>query len=203
MRILAIADVECKSLWDHFDKSKVADIDLIISCGDLDSKYLSFLATLSSAPVIYVHGNHDKKYKHTPPEGCICIEDEIFVYKGIRILGLGGSMQYAGTEHQYTERQMAKRVQKLKRKLKKHKGFDILVTHSPAFGINDGDDLPHQGFQIFKDLMDEYAPKYFLHGHVHMQYGRKHKREDMYSQTKILNAFERCVFDYEQTSEEM
>jgi Icc-related predicted phosphoesterase len=181
----------------------VADIELIISCGDLDPKYLSFLATLSSAPVIYVHGNHDKKYKHTPPEGCICIEDEIFVYKGIRILGLGGSMQYAGTEHQYTERQMAKRVQKLKRKLKKHKGFDILVTHSPAFGINDGDDLPHQGFQIFKDLMDEYAPKYFLHGHVHMQYGRKHKREDMYSQTKILNAFERCVFDYEQTSEEM
>ena len=98
---------------------------------------------------------------------------------------------------------MAKRVQKLKRKLKKHKGFDILVTHSPAFGINDGDDLPHQGFQIFKDLMDEYAPKYFLHGHVHMQYGRKHKREDMYNKTKILNAFERCVFDYEQTSEEM
>ena len=33
MKILAIADEECASLWDFFDKSKVADIDLIISCG--------------------------------------------------------------------------------------------------------------------------------------------------------------------------
>ena len=65
-------------MWDHFEKSKLEGIDLIISCGDLDPRYLSFLATFTSAPVIYVHGNHDDKYKKIEPEGCICIDDEIF-----------------------------------------------------------------------------------------------------------------------------
>ena len=196
MKILAIADEECKSLWDHFDRSKLEGIDLIISCGDLDPRYLSFLATFTSAPVIYVHGNHDRKYEQIPPEGCICIEDDIFVYKGVRILGLGGSMQYASTIHQYTEKQMQKRVKKLYWKLRRNKGFDILVTHAPAYGINDGDDLPHHGFETFKALMDKYNPKYFLHGHVHMQYGQKHKRLDTYNNTQIINAFERYEFEY-------
>ena len=54
MKILAIADVESKYLWDYFEKSKLEGIDLIISCGDLDPHYLSFLATFTSAPVLYV-----------------------------------------------------------------------------------------------------------------------------------------------------
>ena len=94
MKILVIADEECASLWDFFDKSKVEDIDLIISCGDLDPRYLSFLVTMTTVPVLYVHGNHDGKYEYIPPEGCTCIEDDIFVYEGVRILGLGGSMRY-------------------------------------------------------------------------------------------------------------
>lgn len=196
MKILAIADEESAYLWDYFEKSKLEGIDLIISCGDLDPKYLSFLATFTSAPVIYVHGNHDKKYKHTPPEGCICIEDQIYVYKGIRILGLGGSMKYNSDEHQYTEWEMRKRVRKLRWQLFLNKGFDVLVTHAPAYGLNDGDDLPHRGFQVFNTLIDKYNPKYFLHGHVHMKYGRKHKRYDTYKDTQIINTFERCVFEY-------
>ena len=102
MKILAIADVESKYLWDYFEKSKLEGIDLIISCGDLDPRYLSFLATFTSAPVLYVHGNHDDKYERIPPEGCICIDDKIYVHEGERILGLGGSMRYKPGEHQYT-----------------------------------------------------------------------------------------------------
>lgn len=197
MKILAIADEESAYLWDYFEKSKLEGIDLIISCGDLDPRYLSFLATFTSAPVIYVHGNHDVKYKKTPPEGCTCIEDQIFTYKGVRILGLGGSMEYTGGDHQYTEAAMKKRVRKLKWQLLRHRGFDILVTHAPAYGLNDGDDLPHRGFQVFNTLIDKYTPKYFLHGHVHMKYGRKHVRFDTYKDTQIINSFERCVFEYE------
>ena len=197
MKILALADEESAYLWDYFEKSKLEGIDLIISCGDLNPKYLSFLATFTNAPVIYVHGNHDKKYKNIPPEGCICIEDEIYVYKGVRILGLGGSMKYNSDECQYTEREMRKRVRKLRWKLFRSKGFDILVTHAPAFGLNDGDDLPHRGFQVFNTPIEKYNPKYFLHGHVHMRYGRKHVRFDTCGDTQVINAFERCVFEYE------
>lgn len=196
MKILAISDEECKSLWDHFEQSKLDGIDLIISCGDLDPRYLSFLATFAPCPVLYVHGNHDKKYKDIPPEGCICIEDQIYEYNGIRILGLGGSMQYAGTIHQYTEKQMKQRVKKLRWKLRRKKGFDILVTHAPAYGINDGEDLPHRGFEVFKTLMEQYTPKYFIHGHMHKSYGKPKEVIDMYQETKIINAFEKYILEY-------
>lgn len=198
MKILAIADVESKYLWDYFEKSKLEGIDLIISCGDLNPKYLSFLATFTQAPVLYVHGNHDVKYERIPPEGCICIDDTIYVYKGVRIMGLGGCMQYIeGRPHQYTEMQMIKRVIKMIPKLLWRRGFDILVSHAPAYEINDGEDLPHRGFKVFKTLIEKAKPKYFLHGHVHMNYGRNHKRYDEYGGTKIVNAYERCVFEYE------
>lgn len=197
MRILAIADQESSYLWDHFEKSKLEGIDLIISCGDLNPNYLSFLATFTSAPVLYVHGNHDERYIQTPPEGCICIEDQIYVHQGIRILGLGGSMRYKPGECQYTERQMRARVKKLKFQLLRRRGFDILVTHAPAYQLNDGTDLPHQGFRAFLTLLDRYRPKFFLHGHVHMSYGRRHKRYDKYQDTHVINVYERCVFDYE------
>ena len=157
MRIMVIADEESKYLWDFFDKSKLEGVDLIISCGDLNPNYLSFLTTFAAAPVLYVHGNHDEKYDRTPPEGCICIDDKIFEFEGLRILGLGGSMRYSGGKYQFTERGMRKRVKKLWFQLLKHRGFDILITHAPAYQINDGRDLPHQGFRVFVELMEKYA----------------------------------------------
>lgn len=197
MRILAISDTESKYLWDYFEKSKLEGIDLIISCGDLDPNYLSFLATFTTAPVLYVHGNHDVKYEKKPPEGCICIENQIYVYKGIRILGLGGSMRYNDGEHQYTDWEMMGRVRKLWFQFFRRGGIDILVSHAPAYQLNDGRDLPHQGFKVFRRLMEKYKPKFFLHGHVHMSYGRQYKRYDKYLDTNIINAYERCVFEFE------
>lgn len=198
MKILVLADEESKYLWDYFEKSKLEGIDLIISCGDLKPQYLSFLATFAKVPILYVHGNHDGVYDTTPPEGCICIDDDLYVYNGIRILGLGGSQCYNFGSYQYTEKQMQKRIRKLKRKLKKNKGFDILITHAPASGFNDGEDLPHAGFEAFHDLLDTYFPKYFVHGHVHLNYQWNQQRECQYNEhTTVINAYERYTFDYE------
>lgn len=200
MKILAISDQESKLLWDHFDKSYLEGVDLILSCGDLKPQYLSFLATFTHAPVLYVHGNHDGCYTETPPDGCICIEDKIYVYQGVRILGLGGSMRYKEGSHQYTQTQMRRRVRKLWLKLKYHKGFDILLTHSPAYEIDDDDDLPHQGFEAFRTLLDKYKPAYFVHGHVHLNYGRKFKRLSTYNETQIVNAYEKYYFEMDMPS---
>lgn len=196
MKILAIADVESAYFWDHYDKKKFADIDLILSAGDLDPDYLSFLVTLSGAPVLYVHGNHDEHYDEKPPEGCICIDDRIYNYEGIRIFGLGGSMKYRDGNYQYTEKQMRRRVWKRELSLRYHKGFDILLTHAPAKDLNDSADLPHQGFQIFCGLMDRFNPRYFIHGHVHKSYSNSFVRYDRYHNTTVINAYEYCTFTY-------
>ena len=197
MKILFISDEESKYYWDYYSPDKLEDIDLIISCGDLAPQYLSFLVTLSHVPVLYIHGNHDECYLSTPPEGCVCIDDDLIVYNGIRITGLGGSMRYRPGTFQFTERQMRRRYTKLKRKLFLKGGVDILVCHSPAKGINDGEDLPHTGFSVFKEIMTKYKPKYFVHGHVHKAYGHEFKRYDKFGNTIIVNACERCVIDYE------
>ena len=195
MRILAIADVESKYLWDYYEKSKLEDIDLIVSAGDLEAAYLEFLATMAKCPVVYVPGNHDKDYKTKPPEGCICVDDTIYTYKGVRIMGLGGSMNYNYGTYQYSEFDMFMRIVKMKRKLVMNRGIDILLTHAPAKGINDGSDLPHQGFKCFLKLLRKRKPKLFIHGHVHMNYGREFKRETMFGDTKVINAFDKYIID--------
>ena len=152
---------------------------------------------MTSIPVLYIHGNHDDSYGRKPPEGCICIDDKVYKYNGVRILGLGGSYRYKEGINQYTDDEMKKRVKKLGLKLRFSKGIDILVTHSPALGLHDDEDLCHRGFAVFNDLMEKYKPKYFVHGHVHMNYGRKFPREDIVGETHVINAYEKYVVEIE------
>ena len=195
MKILFLSDKEVASYWDYFRKEEFQDIDLIVSCGDLKAEYLDFLTTLTTIPVLYIKGNHDNGYEMRPPEGCICIEDDIFEYQGVRILGLGGSQRYKPGANQYTEQQMRKRIRKLRLKFLAKGGFDILVTHAPAYGINDGEDMCHKGFMVFRELIQKYKPKYFVHGHVHMNYGRQFPREDVFEDTKIINAYSHYIVE--------
>ena len=123
MKILVLADVESKYLWDYFEKEKLEGIDLILSCGDLKADYLSFLASFSKVPILYVRGNHDDGYADKEPEGCICIEDKIYVYNGIRIMGLGGSIRYKKGINQYTQNQMKKRAAMMWPKIKVRKAL--------------------------------------------------------------------------------
>lgn len=196
MKILAIADIESPYFWDHFKKDKVEDIDLILSAGDLDPEYLSFLVTMSHAPVLYIHGNHDNKYDTHPPLGCECIEDKVYTFNGVRIYGLGGSMEYSGGKYQFTEKEMRHRIRRSLFHLWRNKGFDILLTHAPAQGINDGKDLPHRGFDAFRKLIERYQPRFFIHGHVHKTYSYDFKQFDQCGDTTVINAFGYCLFEY-------
>ena len=91
---------------------------------------------------------------------------------------------------------MEARIRKMWLKLKFRGGMDILVTHAPAYQLNDMEDLPHRGFQCFKKLMDQYTPKYFVHGHVHANYGGKFRRMDTYKSTVVVNAYEQFIIEY-------
>lgn len=201
MRVLTLADEECQALWDYYSPGKLNEYDLILSCGDLKSSYLSFLVTMGKAPVFYVHGNHDGSYRDYPPEGCECIEDRIITYRGLRILGLGGSMRYNPGDHQYTDTQMRRRIRKLKWKLCRAGGVDIVVTHAPPKGLGDGEDYAHRGSEALLELLDKYHPRYLIHGHVHLSYGHEIPREMDYNGTKIINAYERYVIDVEPLEE--
>lgn len=195
MRILTVSDEESSLYYDHYVPGRLEGIDLILSCGDLHREYLEFLSTLASCPVIYVRGNHDDQLEAVPPEGCLCAEDRIVVCGGLRILGLGGSLRYRPGGNMYTEEQMRRRISRLRLQLWRYQGFDILLTHAPARHINDLNDLPHRGFQCFVDLLDRYQPRYFIHGHVHLNYGSGLPRRTERGSTTILNAYRHYILE--------
>ena len=199
MKLLLIADQAEPTLWGHLDRRKLEGVDLVLSCGDLPPEYLEFLTCFTPAPILSVHGNHDTKYEHRPPEGCVCIDGKLYVHEGLRILGLGGSMRYKPGPNQYTEEQMRRRVWKLAPRLLAYHGFDILLAHAPARHMGDFDSLSHRGFECFVRLIDRYQPKYFVHGHIHMNYGVNIPQRSARGDTTVINAYEYCLFDYEQS----
>ena len=195
MKILIISDEESPALWDYYVPGRLKEYDLILSCGDLRAKYLSFLVTMARCPLLYVHGNHDTEYVKEPPEGCDCIDDMLVTYNGIRILGLGGCRKYHPGRHQYTEKQMRRRIAKLRWKLWRSGGVDIVVTHTPPEGVGDMDDPAHRGFAALRALLDKYQPAYLVHGHVHLRYGLDQTRVRQHGQTSVINCSERYVLE--------
>ena len=196
MKLLAVADEECKALWDYYTPDKLEGVELIVGCGDLNRHYLEYLATVVPVPVFYVHGNHDENYDNQPPEGAVCIDDDVIEYHGLRIAGLGGACRYRTGAWQFTEAEMKKRVNRLRGKIERHRGLDVLVTHAPL-GYGDMNDLAHRGFTVFRDLLDRYHPQLMLHGHIHMNYGANIQREYQYGSTRIVNCYERVRLDVE------
>ena len=195
MKILTISDEECMALWDYYMPGRLDGYDLIISCGDLKAKYLSFLVTMAKCPVLYVHGNHDTSYEQSPPEGCDCIDGHIVTYNGVRILGLGGCRRYHPGPHQYTDMEMRLRIARLRWRLWRTGGVDIVVTHAAPAGLGDSDDMAHWGFEALRKFLDKYRPRFLVHGHVHMTYGQNTLREIEYNGTTVVNAYERYIIE--------
>ena len=196
MKILVIADEESKALWDYYAPDKISGTDLIISCGDLNAQYLEFLATMTTLPVLYVPGNHDTAYVNAPPEGCENIDGRIYNHQGLRIMGLGGSMKYKDGPYQYTEREMIRRIHRIIPGIVKNRGIDILVTHAPARGYGDMNDLPHRGYECFNRLLYICRPVYMLHGHVHASYMGNFSRETVHpSGAVIVNGYDKYTID--------
>ena len=196
MRILALSDVESRSYYDYYSPGKLDGVDLILSCGDLPGHYLEFMATMAHCPVVCVPGNHDDGYAKNPPGGCFDADGQVIVCQGLRICGLGGSFRYREGENMYTEAQMRRRIRRLFFSLHRHHGMDILLTHAPARHINDFESMSHRGFECYRDLLQRYHPRYFVHGHIHRNYGVNIPRRSVFEETTVINAYEHYLFDY-------
>lgn len=197
MKILVVSDVESRFIWDHFDPSLFHDVKMIISCGDLSAKYLSFLVTMIPAPLFYVPGNHDKRYEKEPPEGCVNIDGRVVVYNGIRMMGLGGCKSPRSTTHEYSDPQMWNKVRKLEPQLRRVKGLDIFVSHAPAIGLGDGQDQFHQGFESFRYIDDVYKPDIHFYGHVHTSENPRDRRAIYpYNETVMINGTGYKLIEY-------
>lgn len=179
-------------------RRRYSNIELIISCGDLPAVYLEFITSILSVPLFYVRGNHDEMYATNPPGG-ENLHRRLITYGGLSFFGLEGSIRYNDGNIQYTDSQMRSTVLGLAPQMRYRRwrygyGVDVLVTHSPARGIHDLEDRPHQGFNSLLTFMKWYRPRYMLHGHVHT-YDRRATTETQYLNTFVVNINPVLVMD--------
>ena len=201
MKVLAVSDRIVDSLYSNEVARQFPEVDLLIGCGDLPYFYLEFLVSSLNATLVYVRGNHDGSPQYTSsgrtlfnPQGGINLHTTTYVVNGLLIAGLEGSMRYKpNASLMYTEAEMTMAVARLiprllQRVVRYRRPLDILVTHSPPFGIHDEKDLAHRGFKIFLTLLRMFRPRLLLHGHVHV-YRSDTERISKYENTTIVNVY--------------
>lgn len=189
MNILTVSDQVAPVLYDRFDRRQFEGIDLVLSCGDLPPEYLEFLLDRLSAPLYYVRGNHDIRYAEKPPPGCIDANARLIRFRAITILGLEGSHWYNGGPVQYTEAEMRWRLWRLLPRLWTSGGIDVVITHAPPRHIHDAEDRCHRGFKSFRWLIDKFAPRYFIHGHIHANFADSAQRVTRIGRTRVINTY--------------
>lgn len=208
-RVLAVSDEVHEPLYG--DLLKELAPELIVSCGDLPFDYLEYLVTVANVPLVWVPGNHDPSLRRervpmnplrpdyldeahrepVGPPGGTNIDGRITEAAGLRIAGVGGSLNYNDGPNQYTESQMRRRARRLKRRgrlarLMGRKPVDLFVSHIPPAGCGDDPDDPaHRGAEAFRRLLIDLRPGWMLHGHLHPHEGSFADRA--IGTTKVVN----------------
>ena len=201
MKIRAVSDGVLDKLYSGTIRQTYSDVDLMIGCGDLPFYYLDFLTSAIDAPLVYVRGNHDEGPQYAVDgrvwrdvRGGVDIHGKVVARKGLILAGLQGSMRYkAHADYMYTEAEMRRVVAQLVPRLlwnrqRLGRALDVLVTHSPPFGIHDRPDLPHTGFKVFLSFLRLFKPRYHLHGHVHI-YRQDEITQTQFEETTIINVY--------------
>ena len=194
---MSVSDVVDPMLHQRAGSEPFVGIDIIISCGDLPPEYLARLAHVFNAPLYYVGGNHDIRYKDKRPGGGFNLHGRLENFGGMRFLGLEGSRWYNGGPYQYTEGQMRAAIRRLRPMLWWQGGIDVVVTHAPPRYIHDAEDLCHRGFKSFRWLIDKYQPEYFIHGHIHQIFADPAERITMVDTTKVVNTYGYNILEIE------
>jgi Icc-related predicted phosphoesterase len=189
IKILTVSDVTERTLYPALDAHALREVELILSCGDLPPEYLASLVNSIGAPLYYVRGNHDIRYDTRPPQGCLDLHARVVTFRGLKILGLEGSMWYNGGPHQYSEQQMRRLIRRLRPLIWWRGGIDVVITHAPPRGIHDEQDLCHQGFKSFLGLIRKYKPRYFIHGHIHRSFDTPSERVSIIDATQVINTY--------------
>lgn len=215
MKILCVADHVDSLVYSERIKERFNDIDLVLGAGDLPLYYYEYIISCLNKTLLFVFGNHNlKKYNyfkkdfdklmqdtrssHMKPNyfGSVCIGGKVKYLrkKKLIVAGLGGSINYNNGKNQYTEFGMFMIILKIIPKLLINRIFrgrylDILLTHSPPFGLGDKEDRCHRGFKVFKWFIRKFKPQYLIHGHVHLSRCCSNEREIEYEGTKIINCY--------------
>ena len=199
VKILAVSDQELEQIYDLAPQGQFSGVEMIIGCGDLRYEYLEYLVTMLNVDLFYVPGNHDLDYNPgsaaARAAGCTNLDLGTARAKGLLLAGFGGSIRYRpdGT-NQYTQTGAFLRAAMLlprlwRNRLRYGRALDVLVTHSPPYGIHDDDSRAHRGLKAINWLLDWTKARYHFHGHIHFVQSNIARDVLWQGTTSILNVY--------------
>ncbi|MEW5938562.1 MAG: metallophosphoesterase [Chloroflexota bacterium] len=197
MKILAVSDQIVERLFSLASQGHFRDVSLILGCGDLPYSYLEYLVSVLNVPLYYVPGNHDPEFdpRHTASraEGGINLDLRLAHDLELVLAGFGGSVRYKPDgPNQYTQAEATSRALRFLPSLLwgrlRRRDADILIAHSPPFGIHDSDGA-HEGLKALNLLIRWARPRYLLHGHTHFYRQNLEASETQFMDTRVVNVF--------------
>lgn len=188
MKILHLSDTH----GYHQQLRDLPDADVIIHSGDFTMKgaqseavdFLNWFCDLPYPHKIFICGNHDDCLYNAEIEGLdsnvhyLCNSGVII--NDVRFYGVP-----MFTYDCITDRQSQSYANI-------PDDTDVLITHSPAYGILDFDDSINYGSEELLSKLSHLSIKAHLFGHIHSQYGLIERDGVLFSNGAIMNS------DYEQ-----
>jgi len=202
---------------------RFSTVDCVCSCGDVAKEYLEYVSDGVKKSLYFISGNHFVKDFYGDNMERREIKRKIYSGTGMRLLsggidmhgrvetigdyiiaGFGGSKRYNPGYFQFEEIEMQKLVKKAAKQIRRRHLLDlimlkkrkevIVMSHAPVAGVHDKDDVCHSGFKCFRDLIEEFKPLLWMHGHIHPE-GQNKKQETMLGETLITNVFSSKIIE--------
>jgi Icc-related predicted phosphoesterase len=195
VKILAVSDQAVERMYTLASNGHFKGTELIFGCGDMPYAYLEYLVTMLNVPMFYVPGNHDPRSTQARAEGGYNLDLKIVRHNKFLIGGFGGSIRYRPDGiNQYTQAEAYTRAfsllpHMLFNRLQYGRALDILISHSPPFGIHDDSDPAHNGLKALNWLIRIAQPRYLFHGHTHFYKRNLASPETTIGLTKIMNVY--------------
>lgn len=185
MKLLVIAD------RPPIEDSKVVaeqnGVDLVVTLGDLDGASLANLEKITTIPKLGVYGNHCSG-NYFDGVGITNMHMMTWEYHGVKFGGFQGSLRYKKDPYaiMYTQ-------EEAEHLFTNFPYVDVLLTHSPPYGIHDEHDDPvHQGLTAIRNYIDKQHPKYVLHGHVYVSPDVKRTK---HGKTEVIFVYRQHVIE--------
>ena len=179
MRAIVIADDD--SLVGHLEPGP---IDLLVSLGDLwDASIEKAFARYQPRKAFGVRGNHDTDApfaRYVTP-----LHYTIEEFGGLRFGGFNGSWRYKPKGHHlYDQEEVARMLRHFPR-------VDVFVAHNSPRGIHERGGDTHQGFEGFLSYIETTQPRYFIHGHQHLN------KTTRIGATTVIGVFGEAILEIE------
>lgn len=169
---------------------KAPDGDVLVVAGDICSvgnekeiaEFDEFLSYQTHAAKLVVAGNHDFTFEDYSPENArkllkhgIYLEDDGIDIYGIKFWGSPWQPWYGGWAFNVQRRYKLAEVW-----AKIPSDTDVLITHSPPFGILDVVNGEHVGCRDLTSALKRIRPRLHVFGHIHQGYGMTERNGTIY-----------------------